>query len=229
MNRKFLFWLICVILLSVHSFSYAVPSIEVTQGESVMLTLKLVNVGAVSLHGVHAEIESPPSWLHPMHEPLSVYLSAKSPRNDRPAARLPLSFSVDENAPVTGSIPLSIRVISASGYTWTQGIQLSVLEKPRPDTFQLLQNYPNPFNPETWLPYQLNEATDVTIQIYDGVGRLVRRLALGHKLAGYYLTRGTAAYWDGKTDTGEQAASGLYFYHLRTDSHSFTRKMVVVK
>ena len=50
----------------------------------------------------------------------------------------------------------------------------------------LFPNYPNPFNPETWIPYQLAEATDVTLTIHDVSGRKVRRLALGHRPAGVY-------------------------------------------
>ena len=229
MNRKLLFCLIFVILLSAHGLAHAVPSIEVTQGESTVLTLKLVNVGTVSLKGVHAEIESPPVWLHPTHEPMSIYLSAKSTENAHPVARLPLSFTVDENAPVADSTPLSIKITSSSGHTWTTVIEVSVAPRPRPETFQLLQNYPNPFNPETWIPYQLNEASNVKIKIFDSAGRLVRRLALGQQSAGYYLTRGTAAYWDGKNDFGEQVTSGVYFYHLLTERASVTRKMLVTK
>ena len=43
----------------------------------------------------------------------------------------------------------------------------------------LLQNYPNPFNPETWIPYQLSEDSQVSVSIYDTTGQLVRTLSLG--------------------------------------------------
>ena len=49
----------------------------------------------------------------------------------------------------------------------------------------LLPNYPNPFNPETWIPYHLSHAADVTLTIYDTKGVLVRQLDLGHQPAGY--------------------------------------------
>ena len=71
-----------------------------------------------------------------------------------------------------------------------------------PET-KLLPNYPNPFNPETWLPYQLAEAADVIVKIYDISGRLVRTVSVGFKPVGYYLTRERAAYWDGRNETGE--------------------------
>ncbi|MDE0041656.1 MAG: hypothetical protein OXT74_06450, partial [Candidatus Poribacteria bacterium] len=66
----------------------------------------------------------------------------------------------------------------------------------RPKQSLLLQNYPNPFNPETWIPYQLSEAGNVTFSIYGSSGRLIRTLPLGFQPAGFYRTRGRAAYWD---------------------------------
>ena len=53
---------------------------------------------------------------------------------------------------------------------------------------KLLPNYPNPFNPDTWIPYQLSEASTVTVKIYDVTGSLVRTIQVGHKPGGYYLT-----------------------------------------
>ena len=50
-----------------------------------------------------------------------------------------------------------------------------------PKQTALLVNYPNPFNPETWIPYQLSEASDVTLDIYAMNGSRVRTLALGHR------------------------------------------------
>ena len=48
-----------------------------------------------------------------------------------------------------------------------------------PEETSLLPNYPNPFNPETWIPYQLSEPTEVTLHIYAVNGVKVRTLALG--------------------------------------------------
>ena len=93
----------------------------------------------------------------------------------------------------------------------------------------ILPNYPNPFNPETWIPYQLATAADVQILIYDMRGIIVRRLALGHQLAGYYTAPNRAAYWDGRNSSGERVASGVYFYQLLTNEASSLRKMVILK
>ena len=99
----------------------------------------------------------------------------------------------------------------------------------QPKLTQLLQNFPNPFNPETWIPYQLETSVDVTLQIYDTSGDIVRTLDLGFKPQGFYMTRSTAAYWDGRNNMGEQVASGVYFYSLNTPDFSATRKMLILK
>ena len=98
-----------------------------------------------------------------------------------------------------------------------------------PEATALLPNYPNPLNPETWIPYQLSNPSDVQITIYDMKGIVVRTLALGHQAAGYYTNRNRAAYWDGRNGLGEKVASGVYFYQLRTDRFSPIRKMVILK
>ena len=98
-----------------------------------------------------------------------------------------------------------------------------------PTQTRLLLNYPNPFNPETWIPYQLAKDANVTLTIYDARGALVRRLEIGHQSAGYYTSRGKAAYWNGRNEIGELVASGLYFYQLGTPSFRQLRRMVNVK
>ena len=93
----------------------------------------------------------------------------------------------------------------------------------------LLQNYPNPFNPETWIPFHLASAGQVTIEIYDVKGTLIRQIDLGYLMPGRYLNRTNAAYWDGKNVYGERVSSGIYFYTLSTASFHSTRKMIISK
>ena len=83
-----------------------------------------------------------------------------------------------------------------------------------PKETALLPNYPNPFNPETWIPYHLAHAANVTLTVYNTKGVLVRQLDLGHQPAEYYTARSKAAYWDGCNESGESVASGVYFYQL---------------
>ena len=98
-----------------------------------------------------------------------------------------------------------------------------------PEKTALLANYPNPFNPETWIPYYLAHAADVTLTIYDIKGVVVRQLSLGYQQAGYYTERAKAAYWDGRNNLGESVGSGVYFYQLEAGNFSATRKMLILK
>ena len=98
-----------------------------------------------------------------------------------------------------------------------------------PKETELLSNFPNPFNPETWIPYRLAEDAFVTLTIYDGSGRVVRRFDVGHQIASAYESRSKAIYWDGTNELGERVASGVYFYHLSAGDYSATRRMLVIK
>ncbi len=93
----------------------------------------------------------------------------------------------------------------------------------------LLPNYPNPFNPETWIPYHLAQDSNVIIRIYNIKGELIRTINLGEKNAGVYTSRNKTAHWNGRTQTGEGAASGIYYYTIQTSNFTATRKMVLVK
>ncbi|HIE70112.1 MAG TPA: T9SS type A sorting domain-containing protein, partial [Planctomycetes bacterium] len=98
-----------------------------------------------------------------------------------------------------------------------------------PEQTVLLRNFPNPFNPETWVPFELADAADVTVVFYDARGQVVRSLELGAMAAGDYTTRGRAAYWDGRDNNGEQASSGVYFIEFRAGSYRETRRILLMK
>ena len=104
-----------------------------------------------------------------------------------------------------------------------------VFQRMIPTHTALLQNFPNPFNPETWLPYQLAKEADVTIRIFSIQGQLIRTLNIGRKGSGLYLSKERAAYWDGQSNTGEKAASGVYFYAIQAGDFNATRKLFILK
>ena len=104
-----------------------------------------------------------------------------------------------------------------------------VLTKQLPKKTQLLSNYPNPFNPETWIPFELHEHTNVSFTISDLRGNEVRRLDLGYTLSGKYTSHDKAIHWDGKNNNGERVASGTYFYTIQTNNYTQTKKMVILK
>ena len=92
-----------------------------------------------------------------------------------------------------------------------------------------MHNYPNPFNPETWIPYHLAHDAEVQLTIYNTKGAVVRQLELGYQPAGFYTARAKAGYWNGRNESGELVASGIYFYQLRAGDYSALRRMVIVK
>jgi hypothetical protein len=93
-----------------------------------------------------------------------------------------------------------------------------------PHTNFLTVNYPNPFNPSTTIKFGTTIGGRVSLKIYDVGGRLVRILDDGFRSPGVF-----AVQWDGKTDTGTFASSGIYFYRLVAPGFSETKKMVLLK
>lgn len=98
-----------------------------------------------------------------------------------------------------------------------------------PAKSMLLQNFPNPFNPETWIPFQLTKTADVTIRIYNIKGEAIRVLDVGHKDAGYHVSKGSAVYWDGRDNSGELSSSGIYFYAISAGDFHAVKKLIIMK
>lgn len=93
-----------------------------------------------------------------------------------------------------------------------------------PSEFALLQNFPNPFNPETTINYNLAASSDVTLQIYNVVGQVVRTLVSEPQSAGRYQVR-----WNGTDDRGVPVSSGIYFYSVRAGKFQDVRKLMLLK
>ncbi len=94
-----------------------------------------------------------------------------------------------------------------------------------PTEFALLQNFPNPFNPDTTIGYELSESADVTLQIYNVVGQVVRTLiAAESQSVGRYQVR-----WNGMDDRGTPVSSGIYFYQISAGKFQDVRKLMLLK
>jgi hypothetical protein len=91
----------------------------------------------------------------------------------------------------------------------------------------LLPNHPNPFNPETWIPFELAEAGEVSLTIYDAIGSRVRVIAVGRREAGYYGANSGAVRWDGRNGQGEPVASGAYIAELRVGASRSVRRLLL--
>lgn len=100
----------------------------------------------------------------------------------------------------------------------TQTVELSG-DLSTPTTFELHQNYPNPFNPETSIRFDLAEASDVTLSIFNIAGQEVATLANGAMNAGSHVVN-----FDGANLT-----SGVYFYRLTAGEYTAQMKMVLLK
>ncbi len=88
-----------------------------------------------------------------------------------------------------------------------------------PTTFVLNQNYPNPFNPSTRVAFSIHAAGNVTLKVYDILGREARTLVNENLQAGSYEV----------TFNAEGLASGVYFYQLRADRFVETKKLLLMR
>jgi len=88
-----------------------------------------------------------------------------------------------------------------------------------PEGFKLEQNYPNPFNPVTTIRYSLSERSEIQLIVYDALGNQIQTLVSGDHDAGVFEVDFDA--------TG--LTSGIYFYQIRTDTFTETKKLVLMK
>jgi len=93
-----------------------------------------------------------------------------------------------------------------------------------PTEFALHQNHPNPFNPSTTLRFDLPEASNVTLTVYDLMGREVTRLVAGRLEPGYH-----AVVWNGRDRVGRQAPTGVYIARMVSAQYTRTIKLVLLK
>ncbi len=95
---------------------------------------------------------------------------------------------------------------------------------PVPLVTRLGQNYPNPFNPSTTISFDLARSGQVTLNVFNVRGQLVKTLANSSYAPGAYRL-----VWDGRDDRNRPVSSGVYFYRLQTPGKTFTRKMLMLK
>ncbi|MCS5651827.1 MAG: T9SS type A sorting domain-containing protein, partial [Candidatus Marinimicrobia bacterium] len=98
------------------------------------------------------------------------------------------------------------------------------IKEPVAQQFTLFHNYPNPFNPTTIISYDLPERAQVTLDIYDILGKQIKTLVNQSQDAGNKI-----AMWDGTDDLGSQVSAGVYLYQIQAGEFSQTRKMLLLK
>jgi hypothetical protein len=116
----------------------------------------------------------------------------------------------------TVTLPVQLLVTSPQGISDNDGIL--------PTQFAFSNIYPNPFNSEASFQYALPQGANVTFDIFDIEGRLVRSISCGQVSAGYHTL-----IWNGANDNGTKTASGLYMVRMIVGDHQFMRKVVMLK
>jgi beta-lactamase superfamily II metal-dependent hydrolase len=126
--------------------------------------------------------------------------------NEVIAAALPRTFITDDHPP---------------GHKFTNVVSESAL---RPDGLELEQNFPNPFNPSTTIVYTLAQNEFVTLEIFDMLGRRIRKLVSQTEPAGVHSTQ-----WNGKDDLGIAMSGGVYLYRGTFGNRVVSKMMVLLK
>ena len=148
----------------------------------------------------------------------------------------------DGNPPPAGTV---VRIITKKGlsvndlFEFNQNNFTDVAQQNIPAEFSLSQNYPNPFNPETTINYTIppnvkGETINVTLKVYDVLGREIAELVNGFKQPGNYKVKfNVEARHQPRRDRvstgGASLPSGVYFYRLQFGSNALTKKLVLLK
>jgi hypothetical protein len=135
----------------------------------------------------------------------------------------PRSYSfVDANV-VTGSYSYRLKQIDYDG-TYSYSDEVGVEMDFTPNDYTLSQNFPNPFNPTTTIQFQVPEAGEVSIVIYDMLGQVVKELFAENVQAGKY-----SVDWNGVNNSGLKMSSGSYIYRMTAGNFIETKEMILLK
>jgi len=124
---------------------------------------------------------------------------------------------------------LSFEIPNGSVYTGENYEEMGINSvestyKVAPSVYALSKNYPNPFNPTTTIDYSIPQAGNVELVIYNTAGQKIRTLINQMQDASFYKV-----VWDGRDESGQSVASGIYFYRLVAGNFSKIEKMTLIK
>jgi hypothetical protein len=132
---------------------------------------------------------------------------------------------LDDSAPPNQTLFYMLEQIDTDGSVHRfDHIDISTAGMAIPDQYSLYQNYPNPFNPITTIQYDLPEKAFVRLTVYNTKGERIKTLVSYTQPPGSHKIS-----WDGSTDTGNRAPSGLYFYKLECQNHTDVKKMILTR
>ena len=131
--------------------------------------------------------------------------------------KVKIRLSVEDNVEAEYTIAQIIAdetILGKTNYT-----EISYLGELSVETYELAQNYPNPFNPETVIYYQIPESGEVSLKVYDMLGRELRTLVNQTQNQGRYEVKFNA----------RDLASGVYIYRLQVNDFVTSKKMMLLK
>ncbi len=132
---------------------------------------------------------------------------------------------IDNSNHETGTVYYKIEQIDTDGAMTSFGpISIEVDDATVPKKFALRQNYPNPFNAHTTIEYDVPRASNVKLTIFNTRGELVKELCNSEQSAGSHRL-----VWDGTSNSGTLAASGIYFVKMQAGDFQNTFKMLFAK
>jgi hypothetical protein len=147
-------------------------------------------------------------------------------------ARITGTFSSGSNSVMVGpdsEVISSTGAVALNSYSETTEFNGSAtLDANLPATYSLKEAYPNPFNPTTTIEYNVETAGNVSIIVYDLMGREIKELVNEFKSP---LSNGGvySSIWDGTSNSGSSVSSGMYIYRMISNDFSKTHRLTLMK
>jgi hypothetical protein len=126
-----------------------------------------------------------------------------------------VNFNTFENCPLNGTTPGALGKAGSDGTDEAPAL---------PAAFALHANYPNPFNPTTVIAFDLPEASNVKLTVFNVLGQQIATLVNGSVAAGYQ-----SVVWDADNHNGTAVPSGIYFYRVEARSLTTNQEFVEVR
>ncbi len=143
--------------------------------------------------------------------------------NQFPNVFSPAAMTVNKNGDITatGSCLQEGNPYATDYFTvkYSTSVGINTNLNSAPADFKLYQNYPNPFNPSTKIKYEVPENANITLKVFDVLGKEISVLVIEKQNAGIYEVN-----FDGNNLSG-----GVYFYKLESYKFSLTRKFIILK
>jgi hypothetical protein len=137
---------------------------------------------------------------------------------------LDLEFSAMTAALTFANLLPLLTVTDGSVTIMTTSVKDAVANAEIPTAYALRQNHPNPFNPETEIIYELPRTSQVTLVVFNLLGKKVKTLVNEAMPAGRHTAR-----WDGTDGARKGVSSGIYLYRMEAGGLVFQKSMTLLK